>query len=152
MRTLFVSLALCYEYSRMVENLFYNVYLISVADKFKFSVLIDNKLTFKQHVTNICINVNRKLFSIKRLAYLPFLVRLQFFKTFILPIFDYCLSLICYFSKTQVQRLANCYNACLFKLFRFDFSSRDLDEINNNLVEYRLFSFRFKSLFAHKLN
>ena len=130
---------------------------VAVADNFKLlGVLIDNKLTFKQHVTNICINVNRKLFSIKRLAYLPFLVRLQFFKTFILPIFDYCLSLICYFSKTQVQRLANCYNACLFKLFRFDFSSRDLDEINNTLVEYKLFGFQHRvvlrlSLFAHKL-
>ena len=44
---------------------------------------------------------------------LPFLFRLQFFKYFILPIFDYCLSLICYYFKTQIQRLANCYNACL---------------------------------------
>ena len=109
---------------------------VAVADNFKLlGVLIDNKLTFKQHVTNICINVNRKLFSIKRLAYLPFLVRLQFFKTFILPIFDYCLSLICYFSKTQINRLANCYKSCLFKLFRFDFSSRDLDQINNTSVK-----------------
>ena len=130
---------------------------VSVTDEFKLlGVLIDNKLTFKQHVVNICKNVNRKLFSIKRLAYLPFSVRLQFFKTFILPNFDYCLSLVCYFTKTQIQRLANCYNACLFKLFRFDFSHKELDEINNFLEEYKLFGFQHRivlrlSLFSHKI-
>ena len=130
---------------------------VAFTDNFKLlGVLIDNKLTFKQHVTNTCINVNRKLISINRLAYLPFLVRLQFFKTFILPIFDSCLFIICYFSKTQIQKLANCYNACLFKLFRFDFSNRDLDEINNTLVDFKLFGFQHRvvlrlSLFSHKL-
>ena len=72
----------------------------SVTDEFKLlDVLIDNKLTFKQHVVNNCKNVNRKLFSIKRLAYTcrVIYVRLKFFKTLILPIFDYCLSLVCYF-------------------------------------------------------
>ena len=38
---------------------------VAVTDNFKLlCVLIDNKLTFKQHVTNTCINVNRQLFSI----------------------------------------------------------------------------------------
>ena len=87
---------------------------------------------------------------------MPFTVRLQFFKTFILPLFDYCLSLVCYFTKTQIQRLANCYNACLFKLFRFDFTYKELDEINNFLEEYKLFGFQHRivlrlSLFSHKI-
>ena len=130
---------------------------VVVTDSFKLlGVLIDNDLTFNQHIVNICKNVNIKLFSIKKLFYLPFVVRLQFFKTFILPLFDYCLSLIIYFSKTQIQRLSNCYYACLYKLFRFDYTCKELDEINNSLEKYHLFGFQHRvvlrlSLFGHKI-
>ena len=87
---------------------------------------------------------------------MPFSVRLQFFRTFILLIFDYCLLLVCYFTKTQIQRLANCYNACLFKLFRLEFSHKELDEINHFFEEYKLFGFQHRivlhlSLFSHKI-
>ena len=103
---------------------------VFVTDEFKLlGVLIDNKLTFIHHIVNICKKENNKLFGIKRLAYLHFSVKIQFFKTFILPLFDYCLSVICYFSKKQIQKLTNWYNACLFKLFRFGFTFKDLDEI-----------------------
>ena len=62
---------------------------VAVTDSFKLlGVTIDNELTFKQHIVNICKSVNKKLFSIKKIFYLPFNVRLQFFKTFILPLFD----------------------------------------------------------------
>ena len=58
---------------------------VAVTDNFKLlGVLVNNKLTFKQHVTNTCINVNRKVFNFKRFVYLSFLVRLQFVKTCIL--------------------------------------------------------------------
>ena len=33
-------------------------------------------------------------------------------------------------SKTQIQRLTSCYNACLFKLSKFDFTFEDLNKIN----------------------
>ena len=130
---------------------------VAVTDSFKLlGVLIDNDLTFNQHIVNICKNVNMKLFSIKKLAYLPFVVRLQFFKTFILPLFDYCLSLIIYFSKTQIQKLSNCYYACLYKLFRFDFTCKEMDEINIALEKYHLFGFQHRvvlrlCLFGHKI-
>ena len=130
---------------------------VLVTDEFKLlGVLIDNKLTFNHHIVNICKKVNNKLFSIKRLASLPFSVRLQFFKTFILPLFDYCLSVICYFSKKQIQKLTNCFNACLFKLFKFDFTFKDLDEINNFLENYKLFGFQHRIVlrlcsFSHKI-
>jgi hypothetical protein len=65
-------------------------HLIDVTDSFKLlGVTIDSELKFKQHVVNIFKSVNKKLFRIKKLFYLPFNVRLQFFKTFILPLFDY---------------------------------------------------------------
>jgi hypothetical protein len=38
--------------------------------------------------------INRKLYSINRLFYLPFNVKLQFFKSFLLPYFDYGISLM----------------------------------------------------------
>ena len=64
-----------------------------------------------------------------------FLMKVQFFKIFILPYFDYCLSLIIYFHKSCIQRLANCYYLCLFKLFNFKFSSDDpaINEYLKNL-------------------
>jgi hypothetical protein len=44
---------------------------VSVTDSFKLlGVLIDNDLTFKKHVVNTCKEVNKKLFSIKKLFYL----------------------------------------------------------------------------------
>ena len=103
---------------------------------------LDNKLSFKHHVVNVCKKV-------------PFSVRLQFFKTFILPLFDYCLSLVCYFSKSQIQTLANCFNACLFKLFNSILPLKNsmkliiyfkvIIYLPSNIVVLRL------SLFAHKI-
>ena len=96
-------------------------------------------------LVNVCKQVNVKLFSIKRLSYLPFSMKLQFFKTFTLPLFDYCLSFICYY-----------YFACLFKLFKFDLTFKLLDETYNFLQGYYLFVFINRvvlrlSLFAHKI-
>jgi hypothetical protein len=73
-----------------------------------------------------------------------------------LSIFDYYLSLIYYFSKTLIQRLANCFYACLFKLFRFDFTYEEMDEINNYLEKYNLFGYQHRkvlrlSLLGHKI-
>jgi hypothetical protein len=89
---------------------------VSVVTSFK---LLDNKLTFTEHCSNVKKIVNWKMYSIKRLFYLCTSVKIQFFKTFILPYFDYCLSLIIYFSSAAYQSFYNCLNLCLFKLFNF---------------------------------
>ncbi len=54
-------------------------------------VTIDNKLTFTEHCSNIKKIGNWKMYIIKRLFYLCTSVKIQFFKTFILLFFDYCL-------------------------------------------------------------
>ena len=46
-------------------------------------------------------------------------MKIHFFKTFILPNFDYCLSLIIYFPPSAYQSLNNSFNLCLYKLFKF---------------------------------
>jgi hypothetical protein len=74
---------------------------IEVVSCFKLlGVMIDRKLDFHNHVDVIKTLVNRKLFSYKKLFYLSFTTKVQFFKTFILPHFDYCFSLYIYFTKT----------------------------------------------------
>lgn len=131
---------------------------ITVVNEFKLlGVTLDNKLTFNKHISNVCLAINRKLFSIKRLFYLCRSVKIQFFKTFIMPYFDYCISLAIYFSKAVLQKLANCYYRTLFKLFKFDFVGKDFNQINNFLSSFNLFAFQHRLfyrmfLFTYKIH
>ena len=129
---------------------------VSVVKTFRLlGVILDNKLSFSAHISAICLQINRKLFSIKRIFYLSRSVKLQFFKTFILPYFDYCLSLSVYFPKATLQKLCTCYYASLFRLFKFDFTDLDMNEINDFLRKYGLSAFQHRvfmqlSLFTYK--
>ena len=71
---------------------------IEVVDNFKLlGILIDNKFSFHDYVKNLIKTVNAKLFSYKKMFYLSKNVKLQFFKSFIMPHFDYCVSLAIYY-------------------------------------------------------
>ena len=136
---------------------------VNVVTSFKLlGVTIDNKLTFTEHCSILKKIVNWKMHSIKRLFYLCTSVKIQFFKTFILPYFDYCLSLIIYFPSTAYQSLCNCFNLCLFKLFNFkpEYDSEEDDEekiMSDFLVKlqsYQLFTLQVRIynkllIFAH---
>ena len=64
---------------------------IEIITNFKLlGVWIDNKFNFNYYASSLINSINKKLFAIKRLFYLSFEVKLQFFKSFILPSFDYC--------------------------------------------------------------
>jgi hypothetical protein len=88
--------------------------------------------------------------------------RLQFFKTFVLPHFDYCISLSIYYTTELRMTLVKLYNFCLRKLglvrlVTFD-HVRDIDSMafNSILQKYGLFSFSCGvlyrlSLFAHNV-
>ena len=83
---------------------------IEVVSKFKLlGVTLDNKLIFSSYVSSICGRINGVLYSIKRLFYLPLSTKIQFFKTFILPLFDYCLTLSIYYEKYLITKLSSCY-------------------------------------------
>jgi hypothetical protein len=121
---------------------------IEIVEKFKLlGVTIDTKLNFVDHVANVAKAINIKLFAIKRLFYLSFEVKLQFFKTFILPYFDYCLSLIIYFSKQAINKMAKIYYTCLFKLFKLKFVGQDIFAFNNSLKQYKLYSFTHRVVY-----
>ena len=121
---------------------------IEIITNFKLlGVWIDNKLNFNYYASSLINSINKKLFAIKRLFYLSFEVKLQFFKSFILPSFDYCLSLVIYFSKTALQKLAHSYYKFLFILLKLRFDSESSEEINTILSKYKLMSFHHRILF-----
>ena len=81
---------------------------INVIDQFKLlGIIIDNDLTFLPQVANLRIKINQRLFSIKKIFFLENSVKLQFFKTFILPYFDYCSTLLIYYPKSTIQKIMN---------------------------------------------
>lgn len=121
--------------------------IVEVVDNFKIlGVTIDSKLTFNDFFNNTKKSLNIKLYSIKKLFYLSTNVKIQFFKSFIIPLFDYCLTLCIYFPKATLQRLCNFYYLCFYKLF--EFKSNQCISITNNLLEQmNLFSFQHHLLF-----
>ncbi len=122
---------------KIPDNFTFNDITIKCVNEFKLlGVTIDNKLSFDAHVSNLSRTINSKLFSIKRIFYLSSSVKIQFFKTFILPYFDYCSYLLIYCSKAVIQKLANKYYLCLHKLFNFDKQEfNDFNDINTYLME-----------------
>jgi hypothetical protein len=99
---------------------------VKVFDRFKLlGVTIDSKLNFEAHSSILKRNVSFNLHSIKRLFYLSASVKLKFFKTFIMPYFDYYSSLTIYFLKATIQKICNFNNYCLNKLLKIDLKVRD---------------------------
>ena len=139
----------------IIEN-----FVVEVVDSFKLlEVTVDNKMTFSKHVSDIKLSVNKRLFSIKRLFYLSYNVKLQFFKTFSMPFYDYCLSLIIYFPKRTIQKLANSYNFCLAKLLNLRaniIAADDFNCFNNQLSSLNIKAFQHRilnklSIFSHNI-
>jgi hypothetical protein len=145
------------------KSLTFDGITIEVVDHFKLlGVILDNKMRFSKFVSTTCRRINFKLFCIKRLFYMPISIKVQYFKTFVLPYFDYCLTLSIYFSKTLIQKLCNCYYISLAKMFnssksdKFNFANFDASNINSFLKKYNIFSFTHRiflrlNLFGFKL-
>ena len=133
---------------------------VNVVNKFKLlGVILDNKLNFLPYISFLKTQINKKLYCIRRIFYLSNAVKVQFFKTFICPYFDYCLSLSLYFPKYILQSILNCYNFCIFKLFKNKFSLNNLiidnEDIKNQLSnlgvmdENEIFNFKMELLNLH---
>lgn len=126
-------------------------------------IIIDNKLNFLEHIGKLKNTVNKRLYAIKDLFYLQLKVKIQFLKTFIMPYFDYCTSILIYMPKVAIQKLANAYNSCIFKLLQTkrlrDIKinySHDFNQLNNALEYYGLQAFQHRiiirvSTYIHKL-
>ena len=138
---------------------------ISVVSSFKLlGVIIDKHLSFKENINNISSKVYASLFSLKSKYFLTMETKLQFFKTLILPHFDYCLSLCIYYSIELRKELKKLYYFCLRKLLNINFHHNNPNndrlntlEINIRLRNNNLFAFEYRvffrlSLFIHKIN
>jgi hypothetical protein len=81
-------------------------------------VHIDCTLSFVTNVEESCKKVRGggALFSLKSKFFLLYETRLQFFKTFISPHFDYCISLAIYYATELRMSLVKLHNFCLRKL------------------------------------
>ena len=131
------------------EYIMISGFKVKVVTSFKLlGITIDNKLNFRLHVSKMRRSICIRLFSIKKLFYLSNSVKLQFFKTFILPYFDYCLSLCIYFPKTTIQKLSNCYYLCINLLLKFKFSNTsNFNCMNSELQTLNLQTFQHRLLY-----
>jgi hypothetical protein len=130
---------------------------VEVVSEFKLlGCTIDSKLTFLNHVKILTKVVNTKLFAIKNIFFLSFNIKLQFFKTFILPHFDFCFSLFIYMSSTLINKINKVYNSCIKHLLKIDLHNLDLNEQYSLLKPHFLLPFKFRlfyriSLFCYKI-
>ena len=131
---------------------------IEIVDNFKLlGVTIDSTLKFTLYVNNISNTINIKTNNIKRMYFVSQNVRLQFFKSFILPHFDYCSSLFIYFSKDLIDKLNKLYLNCLKKLFKFDFKHLSIEDQQHQLENHGLTHFYNRlfyrlSIFIYKIS
>jgi len=126
---------------------------IDVVENFKLlGVTIDNKLNFMQHASNVSSMINRKLFSIKRIFCLPYSVKIQFFKSFIMPYYDYCSSLIIYWSKTAIRKIVRSFYNSVRILLRINLCNKTIFEIDNILGQQGLRSIQSRYFYKLLLN
>ena len=86
---------------------------VKVVDQFKLlGVTIDNKLNFEKYASLL----NKKQSTKRCTFFLCQSVKLRFSKSFIMPHFDYCLTLFCYLPKSPLQKIYNTYNYTFLKL------------------------------------
>jgi hypothetical protein len=125
---------------------------VEVVSEFRLlGIIIDDKLTFHSQVEALQKTVNKKVFALKRIFYLSSRVKLHFFKTFILPHFDYCASLFIYLTKTLLDKVARLYNSCIFNLLRIDLSEKTEVEQLQLLTPFNLFPFLDRFFFRFSL-
>jgi hypothetical protein len=118
---------------------------INAVDKFKLlGVLVDNKLKFDTYAAQQYLAINKRLFNIKKLFFLPKEVKMTFFKAFILPSIDYYISLALCCCKKSLQKICKSLYFCLFKLFKFNSYNKSEQYINEFLEPFGLSSFQYR--------
>ena len=125
---------------------------IEVVKEFKLlGVTIDNKFSFNSFFNSLKSKVYKRLFSISKIFYLPYNVKIQFFKTFLLPYFDYCISLYLYFPKTVLLKMEKLFNHCLFILLDIDLKYLNVSDQLVTLSKFHLMPFFYRYLFRFSI-
>ena len=123
--------------------------MIEVVKEFKLmGVTLYENLTF--NISNLKSSVCKKLFSIKNLFFLSFQVKSHFFKTFLLPHFDYCASLFINFNQTQIEKINKIYNLCL--LLKIELNHLSLEDQKLKLKPLNILILKlFKYIYIFKI-
>jgi hypothetical protein len=130
---------------------------VEVVSDFKLlGICIDNSLTFGKYVDSLKKSVNTKLYSISKIFYLSYPIKLQFFKTFIQPHFDYCSSISIYLSPTLTSQIERLFNNCIHKLLKIKLHDKSIEDQYIilkplNILPYRLRIFSNLCVFSHKI-
>ena len=134
------------------ETIQFEKNLIKITDSVKLlGMFIDEKLNFETHVTNLSKSVNSKLYALKRMFMLSNDVKLKFFKSFILPMFDFSLSLFVYYSGFLINKIEKLYNTCLKKLFNLNLSNEETSQQNKILSNYNLMAYKYRVLYRFSI-
>ena len=84
-----------------------------------FGVIIDNSLSFKAHVKEICQKVNRKVSILRRIRkFIPLDVMIKLYKAFILPHFEYASPLFIGLSKGLSAKLESTNAIALLNYYK----------------------------------
>jgi hypothetical protein len=87
------------------------------------------------------------LLSIQRIFFLSYNIKVQFFKTFILPHFDYCSSLCIYFTDSIINQIESFFNFCIFRLLKLDLKSKTLEKQMVCLSEFEILPYKYRCFF-----
>ncbi|RMZ98145.1 hypothetical protein BpHYR1_010962 [Brachionus plicatilis] len=112
----------------------------------EFIQVEDNRIEI--HVSEIKQAINKRLYSIDRLFYLSKNVKVQFLKTFILPHFDYCLSLV--LNSSDYNSLNNLLKNCFQHRIIKRLSSFIYKVLNNRESPKQLRSFLYQNVSLSK--
>ena len=87
-------------------------------------VTVDNKLTFKAHVSELCTIASQKLHALSRISnYMNFMQRKIIMNTYILAQFGYCLLVWMFYSRGLNNRISKIHKRALRIVYKDDKSS-----------------------------
>ena len=105
------------------ENIILGDNKIEFVRKFKLlGVVVDSRLMFSDHMSDVCKRVNYSSFLLKT-KFFSFKFKTILFKLFIFSNFDYCSSI--FVSKSEMSRLESCFNRSIRQFLRIS-----VDRIN----------------------
>ena len=110
---------------------------ITLVDKFKFlGVTVDNKLSFKDHISNICSKISRSYSILFKLShFIPSQTIKKLYYSMVYPFITYALEVWGKSCKTQIKRVKNVMNKCV-KLLSINNSSNNADYLKLNLLQF----------------
>ena len=104
-----------------------NVQITNVKVQKVLGVKIDCNLKFVDHIDDICKKIARHIFLLRKINdYLTLEARQTFYNSYILPCFDYCVTVWGYSSKNSLDRLYK-YQKRIGRIILNDFTSNATD-------------------------